>query len=317
MTIPTWIGSTVIKKQYDTLAKNQTNNYALKHLKVMFMVAFFDPLGETTTETYTVDGTEYTFEGNTRMRIYFCCTNFLNVRARIKSLYKKYTDGKDPMYMLKPTVITLISCEINLERIILENSNLFPEKSTSKWNSKFKCFDLIVPAVNYKQVEKVFQSICDKAVSERFQGYQMRINEFSKESEVKIDPKIMQYIDEVDQDFYSSTRPFCQRFIECYVSPKYRKNGRISEYCFSSTDYERTVRSDFNNLSLSETQYTLSSVRRILLTSSKVDHIQIMADQGILSKGDLPALKCMAKYEDIDVSGLQKPDDYDSDQSDV
>jgi len=41
MTLPTWIGSSVIKQQFDTLAKNKDNNYALKHLKVLFLMGFY------------------------------------------------------------------------------------------------------------------------------------------------------------------------------------------------------------------------------------------------------------------------------------
>ena len=314
MTIPTWIGSAVLKKQYDTLAKTQTTSYALTHLKVMFMVAFFEPLDEDTRETVTIDGVERTFTACSHMRIYFCCTNFADVRARIKSLYRKYTDGENAMYMCQPLVVTLISCEINLERIILENSNIFPTECTSVWNRKFKRFDLLVPAQNYVSCTATFESICEKATSERFQGYQMRINEFTESADTKIDQKIIGYIDEVDREFFASTKPFCQQYINCYTKPVYTKDGELAEYAFDAPGRIAIKRPDLGNRGLTNTQYPLTKVKHLLINSSKVDHIQIMATQGILSKDDLPGLKAMAKFEQIDVSELVEPSDSESDR---
>lgn len=317
MTIPTWIGSSVIKKQYDTLGTNKTNSYAMLHLKVMFMVAFFNPLDEYNRETVTIDGVEHTFTARSRMRIYFCCTNFADVRARIKLLYRKYTNGENPMYMCQPLVITLISCEINLERIILENSNIFPTKCTSVWNRKFKCFDLLVPAKDYVSCTATFESICEKATNERFQGYQMRINEFTESADTKIDQKIIEYIDDADRKFFASTKPFCQQYINCYTTPVYDQDGTIVEYGFSIPKRNAIIRPDLSNHNLTNTQYALTKVKHILINSSKVDHIQTMATQGILSKDDLPGLKAMAKFEQIDVSELVEPSDSESDHSDT
>jgi hypothetical protein len=311
MTIPTWIGSSVLKKQYDTLATNKTTSYALKHLKVMFMIAFFEPIDDTT-QTVEIDGVTYTYVARTRMRIYFCCTNFADVRDRIKDLYKKYTDGPNPMYMCQPLVITLISCEINMERIILENTKIFPIESSAKWNSKHKCFDLLVPACDYFDVDTTFKIIYEKASTERFQGYQMRINEFTQSDNTKIDQKIIKYIDEADHEFYSSTKPFCQQYIDCYTKPVYN-NDELVEYKFDTPGGKGIKRIDMNNKSMTNYTYSLTKIKCLLLNSSKVDHIQAMATQGILSKDDLPGLKAMAKFEQIDVSELHEPSESDSD----
>lgn len=311
MTIPTWIGSSVIKKQYDTLMNGKTESYALQHLKVLFMVGFYNPLEEHTTETKVVDGETITFIGKAVMRAYTCCTNFADVRKRIKELYYKYTSGDTPMYMCKPLVITLISCEVNLERIISENANIFPEYSTVGWESKYKRYNITITKDSYADANTIFENICTKATTERFQGYQMRINEFNQSTDTKVDHRIVEYIDDVDAQFYASTKPFCQQYIDSYTVPRY--NGKqLLEYMYERPSAKGTKRSEFNNRSLTTPQYTLRKVKDLLIDGAKVDHIKSMTDQGILSKTDLPALKALAKFENIDVSELEPPSDYES-----
>ena len=311
MTIPTWIGSSVIKKQYDTLMNGKTESYALQHLKVLFMVGFYNPLEEHTTETKVVDGETITFIGKAVMRAYTCCTNFADVRKRIKELYYKYTSGDTPMYMCKPLVITLISCEVNLERIISENANIFPEYSTVGWESKYKRYNITITKDSYADANTIFENICAKATTERFQGYQMRINEFNQSTDTKVDHRIVEYIDDVDTQFYASTKPFCQQYIDSYTVPRY--NGKqLLEYRYERPSAKGTKRSEFNNRSLTTPQYTLRKVKDLLIDGTKIDHIKSMTDQGILSKTDLPSLKALAKFENIDVSELEPPSDYES-----
>jgi hypothetical protein len=311
MTIPTWIGSSVIKKQYDTLIQGKSESYALQHLKVLFMVGFYNPLEEHTTETKVVDGETITFIGKATMRVYSCCTNFADVRKRIKELYYKYTNGDTPMYMCKPLVITLISCEINLERIILENSNIFPEYSTVSWESKYKRYNITIAKQSFTDATNIFENICAKATTERFQGYQMRINEFNQSTDTKVDRRIVDYIDNVDAQFYASTKPFCQRYIDSYTIPR-REGKQLIEYMYERPSAQGTKRSEYKNRSLTTPQYTLRKVQDLLIDSTKVDHIKSMTDHGILSKTDLPALKALAKFENIDVSELEPPSDYES-----
>ena len=53
-------------------------------------------------------------------------------------------------------------------------------------------------------------------------------------------------------------------------------------------------------------------LNRMLKKSADIDYVQLMAEQGILCKNDLPSLKAMAKFEKIDVSKLEPPVEYDS-----
>jgi hypothetical protein len=140
----------------------------------------------------------------------------------------------------------------------------------------------------------------------------MRINEFTQSDNTKIDQKIIKYIDEADHKFYSSTKPFCQQYIDCYTKPVYN-NNELVEYKFDTPGGKGIKRTDMNNKSMTNYTYALTKIKCILLSSSKVDHIQAMATQGILSKDDLPGLKAMAKFEQIDVSELHEPSESDSD----
>jgi hypothetical protein len=92
VTIPAWIGSEVINKQYETLCKNKDGIYALKHLKVMFMVGFYKAVDEPVELVNTVDGVDYIFNGRSHLKIYCCCTNFEDVRDRLRLLYGIFCD---------------------------------------------------------------------------------------------------------------------------------------------------------------------------------------------------------------------------------
>jgi hypothetical protein len=312
MTIPTWVGSLVMYQQYQNFAESKGSGYAMGHMKVLFMVGFYTPLDEYTTETKRVSGRIITFTGKARMIIYCCCTNINNVDKRISELYARHTNGKDePMFMLRPLAITLISCEINLERITLENSDMFPEQSLSKWKPKYKRFDLTINKSSYPKVNTIFETICEKATTQRFQGYQKRIQQFNQSNDVKVDTRIIKYIDNVDTDFYSSAKPFCQMYLDSYTMPTY-KDDQLYEYESCKPSLDGTTRPDFKDRSLSQHKYSLSILNRMLKKSADIDYVQLMAEQGILCKNDLPSLKAMAKFEKIDVSYLKPPTEYDS-----
>jgi hypothetical protein len=316
MTIPTWIGSSVIKQQYDKLVKGPDDTkYALDHLKIMFYVGFYDQVDHPVKQTKVVDGKTITFTGRGNLKIYACCTNFSDIADRIRMLYKRHTnDKKHPMmYMLQPMAITLISCEINSERIILENSTqIFPERSIATWNSTYKSFDLIIGTSHYDRAQKIFTDICDNATGLRFQGYQQRIDKFDQATNVDVDPKIIDYIDEVDHEFYNSTRPFCQSFLNSYSKQVLDKDTQeLIEYAYTISSRKCIIRADLNNDNLTNNTYCLRKIERLMLEQTNRDHIQYMTDNGLLTKEDLPALRAIAKYENIDVSTLIE--EYDSD----
>lgn len=315
MTIPTWVGSSVIKQQFDTLANNKDTSYALKHLKVMFMVGFFVHKNSTT-ETKMIGTEQVSFRARGAMKVYACCTNFADIGARIRKLYNKYTESdtdeeKTIMFMLKPTVISLISCEINTERIILENSNIFPKKSLVEWDSLHKCFNISIGTKYYTNAQKIFDGICTKASNERFQGYQMRIDEYNKSTDVKVDSKILNYINNIDNQFFSSTKPYCQKFVDSYVSQSFDEDNNLVEWEYTIPDRKSVKRVDLNNANLSTAGYTLRKIELLIDEHNATDHIEHMVVTKIISKEDVPALKAFAEFDNIDLSDIDIPDDLD------
>lgn len=310
MTIPTWIGSSVIKQQFDTLATNKSTAFALKHLKVMFIVGFY--IQKKTTETRSIDGEDISIKYCGKMKVYACCTNFADIGARIRLLYNKHTDNEDNiMFMFKPKVISLISCEINTERIILENSNIFPPETSVKWDSSHKCFDILVQTRYYSNAHKIFSQICTNAANERFQGYQMRLDEYNKGTNVKVDSKILDYIDKIDYEFFSATKPFCQTFVNTYVSQSLDSNDKVVEWEYSIPNRKSEQRPDLNNVKLSAAGYSLRKIERLIEQHTATDHIEHMVCNKIISKDDIPALKALAEFENIDLSDIEIPEDLD------
>ncbi len=311
-TIPTWIGSSIIKQQYDILATNKDSAYALKHLKLLFMVGFYDKFDQAVEQTKLIDGHQIKFKGRGHLKVYACCTNFADIGSRIRKLYKRYSDDPDAiMYMLKPTAIALISCEVNLEQIILENAEIFPEKSISTWESAFKCYDVVVSTGIYSKAHDIFDGICARASTERFQGYQQRIDEFNRNTATKMDDQIIDYIEEVDRQFFGATKPFCQQFIDSYsVKMVDEDDGQaVVEWAHRTPSRKFKRRPDAGNANMTTSGYTLRMIESLIIDHNSVDHIKHMTETGIISKEDIPALRAMAKFENIDVSDIEIPEE--------
>lgn len=308
--IPVMVGSSVIKQQLDTLTKNKDVGYALKHLKVLFMIGFFDTFETPVRQTKIVDNQEFLFTGRGQLKVYACCTNFADIGPRIRKLHQKYSQPDAIMYMLKPKAISLISCEINLERIILENSKLFPKKSIVAWDSRYKCYTVTIATARYRNAQSIFNTICDNASNERFQGYQMRIDEYNNTDNIKVDPKITNYINKVDSEFFTATAPFCQSYIDCYTIQAFDEDNQFVEYEYGTPNRKCKRRADLDNANLSATGYCLNKIQVAITDHNSKDHIQHMTETGIISKEDIPALKALAKFDNIDLSELEIPEDF-------
>jgi len=312
MTIPTWIGSSIIKQQYDTLAINKDSTYALKHLKIMFMVGFYLKSDHPVMlHTKVVGEQTIQFKGRGNMKIYACCTNFADIGPRLKLLYGRHNNDDTyhaEMLMFKAVANTLISCEVNSERIILENADeIFPERSIVTWDSKYKSFDVAIDTAHYSKAANIFKAICNKANGLRFQDYQQRIDQFDETTDVKLDPKIITYINEVDQRFFASTKPFCQQFINSYLRRSTAQDtGELVGYTYGAPTRKCQVRADLNGANMTTNAYALRKIELTIDEHTAVDHIQHMTEHGILSKEDLPALRAIAKYKNLDTTTLDE-----------
>ncbi len=308
ITIPTWIGASVLSQQLDILTTNKDRAYALKHMKVMFMVGFYVDLESPVEQTKVVGGKKISFTANALMKVYACCTNFADIGARIKLLHKRHDseDSSPRMRMLCPKAVTLISCEINLERVLLEHTDIFPAESTATWNGKFKSYDLLMNMDDFYQSRKEFARICQRATSERFQGYQRRLDDFNRSSDIdgNLGSQIVTYIDGVDNDFYTDTLPYCQQYIGSYITYTYGTNGVRNRYSHVVPGRTQAYYADVER-KLTANGYTLHKIEMLLEQHNREDHVQHMIDNGMLTEQDLPLLRAIAKFENIDVGQIE------------
>ena len=304
-TIPTWVGGSVMKNQLDILSKNHTTSKALTRLKVLFVVAFHVPYEESFASQREFDDKIIKFNVKSNMIVYFCCTNFAGVGPRIKLLEKRHGTS---MYMLKPQAISLLSCEVNMERTFLEKLNIFPERSFPKWSSKYKAFELDIPYLKKDNIQRLLNNIALEASNSKFQGYQMRMDAYNKSTKPKLDPKIIVYLGNVDKGFFESSRPLAQLFIDSYVAEARNNKNKIDHYKYTLFDKTKIPRTDFNNREFHNPGYALNKIKKVIKSFDERDVINEMVATGIVTKADVPAINAFAQYEGIDTSEFQFPD---------
>ena len=307
-TIPTWVGGSVMKNQLDILCKNHNPDKALTKLKVLYMVAFYVPYNRPVKRTREFDDKTIKFICKSNMIIYFCCTNFSDVGARIKQLDKRH--GSE-MYMLHPQAISLLSCEVNMERTFLEKLNIFPNKCVPSWSSKYKAFKVDIPYLQPDNIQTFLNNIALSGSNAKFQGYQMRMDTYNKSNKPKLDPKITVYLGNVDKGFFESSKPLAQLYLDSYITNDREVNddGDHITYCkYTTFNKTKVPRSDLDNREYHNPGYALRKIRTIIKAFDDRDVINEMVATGIVTKADVPAINAFAQYEGIDTSEFQFPD---------
>ena len=304
-TIPTWVGGSVMQNQLDILCKNHNPDKALTKLKVLFVVGFYVPYDEPFAVQREFDNKTIKFNAKSNMIVYFCCTNFSDVGARIRLLNKRHNND---MYMLQPQVISLLSCEVNMERTFLERLDIFPKKCVSTWSSKHKAFNLDIPFSKKDSIQSMLNDIALNGSKSKFQGYQIRIDAYNKSNNLKLDPKIIKYLNNVDRGFFESSRPFAQSYLDSFITDVSDDNDNLVEYKYTIFDKTKVPRSDFNNKKYHTPGYTLRKIRTIIKDFDSRDVIHEMVATGIVTKADVPAINAFAQCEGIDTSEFQFPD---------
>ena len=307
-TIPTWVGGSVMKNQLDILCKNHNPDKALTKLKVLYMVAFYIPYNRPVKRTREFDDKTIKFICKSNMIIYFCCTNFSDVGARIKQLDKRH--GSE-MYMLHPQAISLLSCEVNMERTFLEKLNIFPNKCVPSWSSKYKAFKVDIPYLQPDNIQTFLNNIALSGSNAKFQGYQMRMDTYNKSNKPKLDPKITIYLGNVDKGFFESSKPLAQLYLDSFIANDHEVNdeGDDITYCkYTTFNKTKIPRSDLDNNEYHNPGYALRKIRTIIKAFDDRDVINEMVATGIVTKADVPAINAFAQCEGIDTSEFQFPD---------
>ncbi len=281
--LPMWNGASVFKSQLDQLLREKSIDFALKHLKVLFTVAF-----------YKME------DGHADMTIYFCCTNFEDVRDRINTLYKRHVeDTDDPMIMLKPAAICLISQEINCER---SNLSQLVFDTPATYSLRRKSFSLSCEAKKHRDVYSKYNSIVENARKEDLQGYQIRRSKIVEDESYSINQNIINHLTESDNRFFAETLPFCSQFIDyqtVYVRGKLLKFG----YKLREKISKKKIYRDDLDMKLSRKMYPLFKINEILIRDTGVNQIDAMVNDGIISKSNVKSLfrtaKAAAEAEDL------------------
>jgi hypothetical protein len=275
MVLPAWIGSSVMKTQFKILLKDRSITYAMKHLKLMFIVGFYS---------------------QQTLIVYFCCRNFAEVPIRLRELYVRHAD----LTMLKPQAVCLLSCEINLEVKIVENMNILPADFNTDYNHRRKSYEIVIP--DGSNAETMFDKIVYNARNENFQGYQARRDELLQDGEYDINPQIMDRMKSVDKQFFSSSLPFCQEYIECYIADvdgvvAYRKSSK-----------KASIRSDLGDVSTTDNMYAMLRLKNFVEADTSEQTVDDMVHEGVITKKDISVLKKIAEVENVDISNIDIPD---------
>ncbi len=298
MTLTMWIGSHVIKSQLVSLKKENTKEFAMNHLKLMFVVSFIEYYAE---PTEIVRG-DTTTTVHSKITMYFCCTNFANVSKRLNVLKNKHAN----LYMLRPKAVCLISCEVNLERAAINQLKIFPENSIVGYSSKTKAYEIELLECNYTDISKIYSGIINRSRSARFQMYQSRMDEYRNSSSIK--PEILNSISETDAMFYNSTLPYCQSYLNCYTEKLYDDNDNFIEWGYTGAKSRKLkARSDLEDARLSDRDYQICKLCKTIDDHDANDPIDEMVRSNIINKDDIESLKLVAKVENVDITNVEFP----------
>ncbi len=291
MTLPMWVGSSVIKTQLDNFLTDHTMNYALKHLKVMFAIGFVG----------------YNDDNVLQMITYISNTNFAEVSPRIKTLYNRH---KDNAFMLRPEAVSLISCEINSEIVTLGRliPDIFPEEVIDATVFERRTKSYITTDIEMDDVEDLFDQVVKNARGMRFQGYQHRMNEVLSSGACELNPKITDTLAEVDTRFFGSAIPLCDKFICENVSKRLPTNFPLTNYKYVASSQKTHPREDFAGQRMTNQMYALNQLKVIIDKDEGSTIINDMTKRGVISKKDISALKKIAEVENVDTSAIEIPE---------
>ncbi len=293
MTLPMWSGSSVFKTEFDHLLQGQNIDYALKHLKVMFIIGF-----------YTIG------EEDSEMTIYFSCTNFADVNARIRTLYKRHCtpeNANERATMLQVRAISLISGDINNERAKLMQRDPFPDDIEGRFNSVRKCYVATLPTTEPIEINHTFNTITHELRSERYQSYQIRRDNGDHE----IATEIIDHMVESDNQFFEDILPYCQAYFNCY---QYEDHHGYHHQVAS----RKTRRRSELNASLTDSMYSLYKIHLVLEEDRGSRTVDDMIEANIINPDNAKALlragRHIVEVEDIDIPAetLQRAIEFDT-----
>jgi len=271
-TLPMWIASSVTKTILDSFRARYTSDVAaLQHLKVVFVCGFYL---------------------ENQMKVYFCNTNFADVPTRLRKLSNKHAAD---MYMLRPSAITLASCDINME-LVRFRSTLF-DGITSHVVDKTKSFDIIIH--EGADVEIVYASIIKQLRSKQLHVYQSRRNEMmdtineNGDASKRFSKNVIDHITTADTQFFDNTRPICQDYLNCHIV----HDDEYDEFRYIRASQKTAPRSEFNNQRMSDRVFALMKINRLIDYDDELDTLNTMVQNGDITEEDRPILDAIARMQ--------------------
>lgn len=263
MTLPMWIGSSVLKTMLDKLKSDYKDDpKVIKCMKIAFVCGFYNK--------------------NT-LKIYFCCTNFRDVSKRIGELFKRH-NARGDMLMMMPRAINLASCDINIELSTIRSKEF--ENINISMNNKSKSFDIELS--DDMNAEDTYELFINQLVGSHLQIYQAHRDRVITEKKLNTNTAVMKYITSSDTYFFDKARPLCQAYLEEFI------NLHKDIYEYKAASRKQTRYSDFNNMQLTQPEYKLMFIDDIINKDTGIETFEKMAENKEFTEEDIPVMEVIA-----------------------
>jgi hypothetical protein len=267
MALPMWIGSSVAKTMVDKFkTQYNTDLNAVKHMRVAFVCGFY--------------------MGN-KLKIYFCCRNFIEMGPRIKELDERHADN---MYMLRPKAINLISQDISMELATIRGAEFKNIKTVHQ--GKTKSFDMTVASTITAKM--AYKAAVSQLIDARLQVHQERRDKMIATQNLITTAAVMTHITSTDKMFFDKTRPWCQKYIDGYITQCVDANNVFTEYGYQQLSTNAKKRASFNNKLMRDSQYALMNIKRLVDADNGVSVFDDMVKNGVITEDDRPVLTALA-----------------------
>ncbi len=263
MTLPMWIGSSVLKTMLDKLKSDYKDDpKVIKCMKIAFVCGFYN---------------------ENALKIYFCCTNFRDVSKRIGELFKRHNTRGD-MLMMMPRAINLASCDINIELSTIRSKEF--ENINITMNNKSKSFDIVLS--DSMNAEDTYDMIIKQLSESHLQIYQAHRDRVITEKKINVNTNIMKYITTSDSVFFDKARPLCQTYLEEFI--KLHKDTHV----YKAASRKQTRYTDFDNMQLTQPEYKLMFIDDIINKDSGIETFDEMVKNGEFNEDDIPVMEVIA-----------------------
>ncbi len=269
MVLPMWVGSSVAKTMMTEYKERyNTDMSAVQHMKNAFVCGFYN---------------------KNKLKVYFCCTNFIEMGPRISKLFKD-RNKNGVMYMLQPKAINLASCDIGIELATIRGAEF--KNISFKLNGKTKSFDITVaPNVS---IDTAYQAVVSQLIDSRLQLHQKRQDEMIANQNLMMNTAVMTHIASTDKMFFDKTRPWCQMYIDGYTTTILDNHNVFIEYGYRKLDMSTYKRPSFNNKWMRDNQYALMNIKQLVDEDKGVSVFDDMVKNGVITEEDRPILTALA-----------------------